>query len=337
MLRKLDSIRQLNGLTPSPLAMPVDMTTLGSVLQSLPLAQPLPEVYSKQTQGSQEPPVVTPEADQPVALEKVVNKPKQEKEGKSRKVNKKYPCLIEGCGKELTSKDNLWDHMIGCHTTIRYIHGKAKTLQQIGEAILGQQKSIQCLVDGCMSNPFDSFESLGRHLQKPHRTELDKQPFNKVWKQQLVTLGYISSAENAEMDDQALYEWLDTKNTKRYLYLSQMKGHFLGKKYQTRHGKGIFCLRCQTEGKEVKINRSPEGIGQHWHAVHSTDRYECKVCACGGDAETVASFKFYRDFLEHLRAGHKSLTKDELQASVIREVKTEEGVAAQEELAMVTK
>ncbi len=247
-------------------------------------------------------------------------KPAQKK-SPSKQLAKKYPCLIQGCESQPTAKDNLWDHLIN-HTDIRFINGNAKSLHQIGEVLLGQQGLIQCCVAGCQTEPFKGLEALGNHLKEQHSEELDSQPFNEIWKQKLVVLGYKVAQEYAGMSDQAIYEHLDNKS---YLYLSKMNGLFLGKKYQTRHGKGMFCPACQQAQKEVKVNPTPEGVGKHWHEEHSTDRYECKVGACG-QAEPAVSFNYYRRFLEHLMEKHDSLTVDELKASIIREDKTEEEI-----------
>ena len=173
-----------------------------------------------------------------------------------------FVCPVEDCKSpesadeqySLTSAHNWFDHMISKHGNgFVYEDKKFKKLIDVGEAMLGYQKQLKCLIGACCNQEhfFCNFTKLGGHVLTHDLSMPDTLTVNGLWR------GKSAKAKP----------------------ICQLNSHSAGKRYQTRHGNGFVCQ----EHKETPLAQTPEALGRHWLHCHKGVDYFCPVAGCVAD------------------------------------------------------
>ena len=223
---------------------------------------------------------------------------------------KGFTCPLVGCltrsepfGQyKLTSELNWFDHVVGKHLGgYLFKEKRYHNLHRLGEAVLANQGQLRCLIGECSTKQifFPDFQTLGAHLENFHINELDTLPVNSLWNQ---------------------------KTRKAGVPLSQLTAWAKGKRYQTRHGNGFVCQ----DHPNLRLNQTPETMGQHWLLDHLKTGWFCPVKTCSVSATPV--FASIKDLYGHHIKTHMQeflrnsqskscengwLTEDELDLSLL--------------------
>ncbi|WP_152554065.1 hypothetical protein [Endozoicomonas elysicola] len=198
-----------------------------------------------------------------------------------------YRCVILDCKQKdgiqrpsFTSHRNWHDHMISKHGNgypdPRNEDNPLTNSHAFGESILAIQNNIVCKVNGCYEFPFGSFKELGMHLKTQHKDVLDCQPFNLTWKP-------------------------GVRKTETDRFLSQLNNdHYLGKRYQTRHGNGFLCF----DPPCYPVRQTPEGLCDYWLDSHVGFRSLCPIRSCTFERGELLGFRDYKGLYQHMKSQH---------------------------------
>ncbi len=198
-----------------------------------------------------------------------------------------YHCVILDCKQKngiqrpsFTSPRNWHDHMVSKHGSgypdPRNEDNQLTNSHAFGESILAIQNNITCKVNGCDGHSFGSFKELGMHLKTQHKDALDCQPFNSSWKPEV----------------------MKTEADRKLSQLSD--AHFLGKRYQTRHGNGFLC----SSHLYHPVRQTPEGLCDYWLDNHVGFRSLCPIRSCTSERGERWGFRDYKELYQHMKNQH---------------------------------